>query len=172
MDPVESTQQPDIVGQTLEVVAALSVRDGRLFLARRAQGLLDEGLWELPGGKVEPGESPAQALLRELAEELSVVACIDGASEIWKFRLPDRNVLFTVFPVRFLTIPVLSSSHDACIWMKPDELADYRLASFDGPSVMSWVNRMKLFTVQNEISNLPGTSLPGSAKEDKIKDAT
>lgn len=50
------------------------VRDGRLLLARRSHPAELAGLWELPGGKVEPGETPAQALRRELHEELRVHA--------------------------------------------------------------------------------------------------
>lgn len=55
-----------------EVVAAAIVADGRLLLAQRRTPAELAGLWELPGGKVDPGETPAQALRRELREELDV----------------------------------------------------------------------------------------------------
>lgn len=57
-----------------EVVAAAVIRDGRLLLAQRVRPPELAGLWELPGGKVEPGESPADAVRRELREELGVEA--------------------------------------------------------------------------------------------------
>lgn len=56
----------------IRVVAAVLVRDGRVLAARRAAHKREGGLWELPGGKVEPGESDADALVRELREELGV----------------------------------------------------------------------------------------------------
>ncbi|MFM1723659.1 MULTISPECIES: (deoxy)nucleoside triphosphate pyrophosphohydrolase [Rhodococcus] len=55
-----------------EVVAAALIRDGRLLLAQRTRPPELAGLWELPGGKVEPGETPAAAVRRELREELGV----------------------------------------------------------------------------------------------------
>ena len=56
----------------LEVVAALIVHDGRVLVARRAEGKSNPGLWEFPGGKVEAGETHATALAREIKEELGV----------------------------------------------------------------------------------------------------
>ncbi|ORL01951.1 DNA mismatch repair protein MutT [Prescottella equi] len=57
-----------------EVVAAALIRDGRLLLAQRTRPPELAGLWELPGGKVEPGEAPSDAVRRELREELGVEA--------------------------------------------------------------------------------------------------
>lgn len=57
-----------------QVTAAVIIEDGRLLLARRAPGEKLAGMWELPGGKVESGESPQECLQRELLEELSMTA--------------------------------------------------------------------------------------------------
>ena len=59
----------------LVVACALVDPDGRVLLARRPEGKQHAGLWEFPGGKVEPGESPEQALVRELREELGIEPC-------------------------------------------------------------------------------------------------
>jgi len=59
------------------IVAAAIIRDGRLLAARRDRGTF-AGLWEFPGGKVEPGESDAEALLRELVEELGCAGEVGG----------------------------------------------------------------------------------------------
>lgn len=61
---------------TIPVAAAVVVRDGRVLLTRRLPGAHLEHLWELPGGKIEEGESPAEALRRELREELGVEAAV------------------------------------------------------------------------------------------------
>ena len=66
----------------LVVAAALVDRDGRVLLQERSPGRSMVGLWEFPGGKVEPGETPAQALIRELREELGIdveAACLAPA---------------------------------------------------------------------------------------------
>jgi 8-oxo-dGTP diphosphatase len=63
----------------IRVVAAVIVRDGRLLAAQRPPGKREALKWELPGGKVEPGETDAAALARELAEELGVVATVGEA---------------------------------------------------------------------------------------------
>jgi len=60
-------QQPHT--QTIKVVGAVIIRDSTVFCARRGEGKTLAGKWEFPGGKVEPGESPEQALIRELREE-------------------------------------------------------------------------------------------------------
>ena len=62
----------------LEVVAALMERDGRFLACRRAPEKARGGMWEFPGGKVEPGETRGQALARELCEELGVQAEVGG----------------------------------------------------------------------------------------------
>src|SRR5690606_11705513 len=63
----------------LVAAAALVDRDGRILIAQRPQGKAMAGLWEFPGGKVEPGETPERALIRELKEELGIditAACL------------------------------------------------------------------------------------------------
>ena len=67
---------------TLLVVAGVFVREGRLLLARRPAGRAWAGLWEFPGGKVEPGETPEDALVREWREEMDVTPV---ALEPWRF---------------------------------------------------------------------------------------
>lgn len=58
------------------VAAAVVERDGAFLLTRRLQGTHLEGLWEFPGGKCEPGETPREALAREIAEELGVAVVV------------------------------------------------------------------------------------------------
>ena len=62
----------------IRVVAGVVVEDGRMMVALRGPGMAHAGLWELPGGKVEPGEDDAVALARELAEELGIQVRVGG----------------------------------------------------------------------------------------------
>ena len=62
----------------IEVVAAIIERNDKILLAQRNASSDQAGLWEFPGGKVEAGENQPQALIRELSEELNIVATVDG----------------------------------------------------------------------------------------------
>jgi (d)CTP diphosphatase len=78
------------------VVGALVERAGLLLLARRGPAERHPGLWELPGGKVEPGETPPEALRRELSEELGVEARIGAERSNYEMRLAGKDLRFIV----------------------------------------------------------------------------
>jgi 8-oxo-dGTP diphosphatase len=98
-----------------QVAAAVIIENGRLFLARRAPGEKLAGYWELPGGKVEPGETPQQALERELAEEFGMTARAGKvvASTIYEYE-------HGCFEMLAVTAERLSdfhpTVHDDCAW--------------------------------------------------------
>jgi len=81
----------------LHVVAAIIERAGRILICRRRAGQAHALKWEFPGGKVEPGETPAQALSRELAEELDIVA--DAGEEIarYPYTYPGKDPILLIF---------------------------------------------------------------------------
>ena len=117
----------------IDVVAAVIVHDGRVLACRRAPGKDAAGLWEFPGGKVEPGESAEQALVREIREELGVgilldhevVAAEHGGIRLtcWFARLDGGD------------IPTQSTDHDELRWMLPSQLATLTWAPADLPAV-------------------------------------
>jgi 8-oxo-dGTP diphosphatase len=109
------------------VVAAAVVRRGRLLAARRTRPASLAGGWELPGGKVEPGEDPAHALVRELREELAidveVVGVVPGPSD-GDWPLDDASVL-RVLRVRIVRgEPDPGIAHDGVRWLAPSEVDD------------------------------------------------
>lgn len=79
------------------VVAAVIIADGLVLLSQRKSGTHLAGAWEFPGGKVEPGEDPREALARELREELGVDATVGDAIEITFHRYPSKDVLLLFF---------------------------------------------------------------------------
>jgi len=84
----------------IDVVAGILWREGRYLGVRRPEGKAHAGLWEFPGGKVEPGEDPAAALVRELAEELDIQA---GAPQFWREKIheyPGLTVRLFFFHIR------------------------------------------------------------------------
>jgi len=107
------------------VTAAVIVRDGRLLIARRRRGGSNGGRWELPGGKVEPGESVGSCLERELAEELGVAA---RSGEI----LCSARHLAGGVEIELVALRVLgyegtpaALDHDEIAWASPREWGRY-----------------------------------------------
>lgn len=79
------------------VVAALIERDGRILICRRRGDQDHAGKWEFPGGKVEAGEAPRDALVRELREELAIQAAIGGEVARYEYSYPGRKPIRLVF---------------------------------------------------------------------------
>jgi mutator protein MutT len=84
--------EADAIPMSISVVAAVIEQDNRFFLTRRQAGVHLEGMWEFPGGKVDPGESHSQALRREIREELD--ADIDVHDLVFEttHEYPDRTI--------------------------------------------------------------------------------
>ncbi|RFC72518.1 (deoxy)nucleoside triphosphate pyrophosphohydrolase [Streptomyces sp. AcE210] len=116
------------------VVAAALQESGRLLAARRSAPPELAGRWELPGGKVEPGEDPKRALVRELREELGI-----GAELV--ARVPGEWPLKPGYVLRVWTARLLSGSprpledHDELRWLGPDEIWSVDWLDQDVPAV-------------------------------------
>ncbi|MGB7759057.1 MAG: (deoxy)nucleoside triphosphate pyrophosphohydrolase [Bryobacteraceae bacterium] len=80
-----------------EVVAAILEREGRVLIGRRQPAQSHPLKWEFPGGKVEPGESPAQALARELEEELGIREAAGDEIARYQYTYPGRNAITLIF---------------------------------------------------------------------------
>ncbi|MEV0318813.1 (deoxy)nucleoside triphosphate pyrophosphohydrolase [Streptomyces sp. NPDC050658] len=116
------------------VVGAALYDDGRLLAARRSAPPELAGRWELPGGKVEPGEHPEEALVRELREELGVaaepVARVPG-----QWTLKPGYVLW-VWTAKLLSgVPEPLEDHDELRWLAPDEIWSVDWLDADVPAV-------------------------------------
>lgn len=81
------------------VVAGVLLEGGRVLLTQRKKGAHLEGLWELPGGKIDPDEDPRDALARELREEIGVEVEVGAPVEITSWRYPEKRVLLLFFEV-------------------------------------------------------------------------
>jgi 8-oxo-dGTP diphosphatase len=115
------------------VCAVIRDTDERILLARRAPGQHLEGHWELPGGKVEPGESLESALRRELLEELGLVVSVgkELARTVYHY---DRGSIELIALATSTSGEVTHMVvHDAVEWFAADETADILLAPADVP---------------------------------------
>ena len=120
----------------VSAVALIDV-DGRVLLTQRPEGKSMAGLWEFPGGKVEPGETPEAALIRELHEELGIetwdscLAPLTFASHSYK----DFHLLMPLFVCRkWVGIPS-SREGQALAWVRPAGLRDYPMPAADLPLI-------------------------------------
>jgi 8-oxo-dGTP diphosphatase len=121
----------------LVAAVALVDTDGRVLLARRPEGKEMAGLWEFPGGKVLPGESPESALVRELKEELgldtaeSCLAPFTFASH----RYPAFHLLMPLYVCRRWTGVPTPLERQELAWVRPKQLNDYPMPPADRPLV-------------------------------------
>ena len=113
------------------VTAAIIEEEGRVFVARRGPGRHLSGMWEFPGGKVEPGETPERALARELAEELGI-ACEVGellCSAVYEGTQPALELL--AYRVHRGPGAIELREHAEARWVRPAELAGMNLPPSD-----------------------------------------
>ncbi|WP_447756736.1 (deoxy)nucleoside triphosphate pyrophosphohydrolase [Sphingopyxis fribergensis] len=119
------------------VAAALVDRDGRLLVQQRPEGLSMAGLWEFPGGKLEAGETPEEALIRELAEELAIDvdhACLAPAC-FASDMLGDRHLLLLLYVCRKWRGTPVAQHASALRWVRPVELHGLDMPPADKPLI-------------------------------------
>lgn len=121
------------------LVSAVALIDpeGRVLLAQRPPGKSLAGLWEFPGGKVEPGESPEAALIRELKEELGIdtwkscLAPLTFASHAY----PEFHLLMPLFACRKWEGIVTPREGQTLAWVRPNALREYPMPPADLPLI-------------------------------------
>lgn len=121
----------------LVVAVALVDKDGRVLLAQRPEGKSMAGLWEFPGGKIEKGETPEQALIRELDEELGIntwsscLAPLTFASHKYK----DFHLLMPLFICRKWEGIPTGIEGQKLAWVRSNKLTDYPMPAADLPLI-------------------------------------
>jgi 8-oxo-dGTP diphosphatase len=126
-----------VSGLLLVVAAALVDHDGRVLVQRRPPGKPMAGLWEFPGGKIEPGETPEAALVRELGEELGIALDTDAlepaafASEA----LGERHLLLMLYTLRAWEGRPEARHATELRWVPPCELYALDMPSADRPLI-------------------------------------
>jgi 8-oxo-dGTP diphosphatase len=121
----------------LVVAVALVDADDRVLIAQRPEGKQLAGLWEFPGGKLEPGERPEEALIRELREELAIevkAACLAPLT-FASHAYPDFHLLMPLFVCRRWDGFVQSREGQALKWVRAKALRDYPMPPADPPLI-------------------------------------
>jgi len=121
----------------LVVAVALVDTDGRVLLAQRPAGKSMAGLWEFPGGKVQPGETPEVALIRELKEELDIdvtEACLAPLS-FASHRYERFHLLMPLYVCRLWNGIVTPREGQALTWVRAQKLDQYEMPPADKPLI-------------------------------------
>ena len=109
--------------KTIEVVAAVIVHDGKVFAAQRGYGDQKDG-WEFPGGKMEAGETPKAALVREIREELAVTVTPIRHLTTVEYDYPKFHLTMHCFLCRVVSGDIQLLEHEASRWLSKEELDD------------------------------------------------
>jgi 8-oxo-dGTP diphosphatase len=123
----------------LVIVAACALvdADSRVLIAQRPQGKAMAGLWEFPGGKLEPGETPEEAIVRELNEELRIetkIACLAPLT-FASHAYDDFHLLMPLFVCRKFWGTPVAVEHQALKWVRAPKLRDYAMPDADVPLI-------------------------------------
>jgi 8-oxo-dGTP diphosphatase len=125
------------VNTVLVAACALVDADGRVLLAQRPAGKPMAGLWEFPGGKVEPGERPEQTLIRELKEELGIdvnEACLAPLT-FASHGYADFHLLMPLYVCRRWEGTVTAREGQRLAWVRSSRLRDYPMPPADEPLI-------------------------------------
>ena len=121
----------------LVVACALIDSDNRILVAQRPEGKALAGLWEFPGGKLEPGERPEPALIRELSEELGITVKEECLAPLTfaSFAYPDFHLLMPLYICRRWEGTVVSQEGQAIRWVRANKLRELDMPPADAPLI-------------------------------------
>ena len=107
--------------KTIEVVAAIIIKDGKVFSTQRGYGEF-KGWWEFPGGKIESGERPQEALIREIHEELDAEISVGELLEIVEWDYPNFHLTMHCFVCSLTSESLYLNEHEAAAWLTMETL--------------------------------------------------
>lgn len=107
--------------KTIEVVAAVIKHEDKIFATQRGYGEFKDG-WEFPGGKIESGETPEQALIREIREELDTEIEVGELIDTVEYDYPQFHLTMHCFWCRIKTGNLVLKEHEAAKWLRKEEL--------------------------------------------------
>ena len=107
--------------KTIKVVAAIIIKDNKIFATQRGYGAYKDG-WEFPGGKIEPGETPQEALIREIKEELDADIIVGELFDVIEYDYPEFHLSMDCFLCSLASEHMEIREHEAAKWLTKEEL--------------------------------------------------
>ena len=124
--------------KTVRVVAAVIRENGRVFATQRGYGPYKDG-WEFPGGKIEPGETPEQALVREIREELDTEIAVGDRLMQIEYDYPEFHLSMGCYFCAVRSGSLTLREHESARWLRADELDQVAWL----PADLSLIERLK-----------------------------
>jgi len=126
--------------QPLQVVCALIEQDGQVLCAQRSPIMRHPGLWEFPGGKIQPNEEPIAALKREIFEELGVSIAVTATLPAHIHTYPGMPAV-QLWPFRCLMVAghLIAKEHAQLLWVAPQNLMELEWLAADRPIVQDYL---------------------------------
>jgi len=132
-----------VVAKEIEVSCAIIERDGLVLVARRSPVMAQPLKWEFPGGKLQPGESPAASLKREILEELEVEIEIARALPESRYCYPDFTIILHPFICTIAEGVVRPVEHAEIAWLPPGRLPSLAWAAADRPVLEAYLEQLE-----------------------------
>ena len=107
--------------KTVRVVAAIIIENGKVFATQRGYGEFKDG-WEFPGGKIEPGETPEEAIVREIKEELDTEVEVIELLDTGEYDYPNFHLSMGCFICKIKSGDLVLKEHEAAKWLTKDTL--------------------------------------------------
>ena len=107
--------------KTVRVVAAIIIENGKVFATQRGYGEFKDG-WEFPGGKIEPGETPEEAIVREIKEELDTEVEVIELLDTVEYDYPNFHLSMGCFICKIKSGDLVLKEHEAAKWLTKDTL--------------------------------------------------
>ena len=107
--------------KTVKVVAAIIIHENKIFATQRGYGEFKDG-WEFPGGKIEPGETPQEALVREIREELDIEIEVKDFLETVEYDYPEFHLSMDCFFCVIRSGELVLKEHEAAKWLTVETL--------------------------------------------------
>ena len=115
----------------IKVVAAVIENNGEYLICKRGPGGNCPFLWEFPGGKIEPGETPDEAIIREISEELSVKIEPNGLLCEYLYSYPEKDIYFYFIRAKIVSGEISLNFHLESKWIKPHDKANFEFCPAD-----------------------------------------
>ena len=109
--------------KTIRVVAAIIHKDGKIFATQRGYGAYKD-YWEFPGGKIEPGEAPEEALIREIKEELNTTISIDRFLMTVEYDYPEFHLSMDCYWCSIMSGHLDLIEHESAVWLSSEHIRD------------------------------------------------
>ena len=128
--------------KTIRVVAAIILHEGTVFATQRGYGAFKDG-WEFPGGKIESGETPQEALAREIREELDAQVAVGNLFETVEYDYPQFHLSMACYFCTIESGKLVLKEHEAAKWLAPEELESVDWLPADRELVRHLLHRQK-----------------------------